>query len=699
MQWIPIHVLASLVVWLQLPSTVLSQYVIDDSRGVGRQFDGIGGLSGGSATSKLLIGYPQKQRDEILDYLFKPSFGASLQILKVEIGGDAQASDATEASHMHVPWEENYERGYEWWLMKEAKKRNPQIKLYGLPWAFPGWIGNGTQNPYINRELLADYIYRWINGAKVQHNLDIDYIGIWNERYCDTEYLKILRKTLDKKGYYQTSIVASDNWFDPKVTGDTSVVAAFDVLGAHYPGVVSPEVVKQLGKKLWSSEDYSTFNDDVGGGCWARILNQNYESGLMTSTIAWNLIDSFYQGLPWDRTSLMTARQPWSGYYSVESPIWMSAHTTQFTEIGWSYLPHGLGVGALEQGGSYVSLTSPDHKDLTIVIEKMSHDHSPCIRPALPPYTVANENATIQLEGSFAGVTALYVWQSVLRFDSGASSTYFLDMGSVPVINGKVTVAIGVDQVLTLTTVPTGTHGTYDAPPPPAAFPLPFFEDFEKYPLSAEPFSLAPQQGSFDVVNVGGTYGKVMRQMVLQPPIAWCQETLYFNSSLNLLGRFNWTDVEVQVDVKVGQTNGSNGVFIGVRIDNGGCQTYVAKGLFFFIFPNDNIYLLASDIQGKNVLTSGREKVAIVSDWNHLTLTVQGQTVTGSCNNQQLFSMQVPNVNANGFVGLGTDVYGYADFDNFRVDNSSTSKVVGKPDTLYFVEEDMEIVESFKTPN
>ena len=30
--------------------------------------------------------------------------------------------DGTEASHMHNSWDENYNRGYEWWLMKEAKK-------------------------------------------------------------------------------------------------------------------------------------------------------------------------------------------------------------------------------------------------------------------------------------------------------------------------------------------------------------------------------------------------------------------------------------------------------------------------------------------------------------------------------------------------------------------------------------------------
>lgn len=57
-------------------------------------------------------------------------------------------------------------------------QRNPKIKLYGLPWDFPGWIGKGSQNPYSDVHVLADYIYRWINGAKVHHNLTIDYIGV-----------------------------------------------------------------------------------------------------------------------------------------------------------------------------------------------------------------------------------------------------------------------------------------------------------------------------------------------------------------------------------------------------------------------------------------------------------------------------------------------------------------------------------------
>ena len=46
-------------------------------------------------------------------FLFKPNYGASLHILKVEIGGDAQSTDGAESSHMHDPWSIDLTRGYE----------------------------------------------------------------------------------------------------------------------------------------------------------------------------------------------------------------------------------------------------------------------------------------------------------------------------------------------------------------------------------------------------------------------------------------------------------------------------------------------------------------------------------------------------------------------------------------------------------
>jgi hypothetical protein len=56
-----------------------------DGAGSGRTFDGVGALSGGGGNTRLLVDYPSTQRSQILDYLFKPGYGAALQILKVEI--------------------------------------------------------------------------------------------------------------------------------------------------------------------------------------------------------------------------------------------------------------------------------------------------------------------------------------------------------------------------------------------------------------------------------------------------------------------------------------------------------------------------------------------------------------------------------------------------------------------------------------
>ena len=113
------------------PEGPAGPYTLDDSSDLGHMFNGMGAISGGGATSKLLYDYAEPARSNVLDYLFLPSFGASLHMLKVEMGGDADATEGSEPSHVHGPDDvPNFDRGYEWWLMKEAKARNPDIKLY-----------------------------------------------------------------------------------------------------------------------------------------------------------------------------------------------------------------------------------------------------------------------------------------------------------------------------------------------------------------------------------------------------------------------------------------------------------------------------------------------------------------------------------------------------------------------------------------
>ena len=75
-----------------------------------RPFDGHGGLSAG-ASSRLLYDYEEPYRSDVLDYLYKPNWGAQLTICKVEIGGDVQSTNGAEASHMHTSKDLNYHRG------------------------------------------------------------------------------------------------------------------------------------------------------------------------------------------------------------------------------------------------------------------------------------------------------------------------------------------------------------------------------------------------------------------------------------------------------------------------------------------------------------------------------------------------------------------------------------------------------------
>ncbi|MBO3753088.1 hypothetical protein J5X84_44215 [Streptosporangiaceae bacterium NEAU-GS5] len=91
----------------------------------GRTFDGVAAISGGGGNSRLLVDYPEPQRTQILDYLFKPGYGSAVQLLKIEIGGDANSTDGSEPSVEHTKGAVNCDAGYEFWLAEQAKAAIP----------------------------------------------------------------------------------------------------------------------------------------------------------------------------------------------------------------------------------------------------------------------------------------------------------------------------------------------------------------------------------------------------------------------------------------------------------------------------------------------------------------------------------------------------------------------------------------------
>ena len=118
-------------------------------------------------------------------------------------------------------------------------------------------------------------------------------------------------------------IVAPDSGWSiaSDILADPVLAAAVHVIGCHYPGTHSSSQAEQTMKPLWASEDDSTYNNDVGAECWARVINQNYVNGNMTASFNWNLLAAYMKGTQWYRAGLMNAMQPWNGAYGAYNAV------------------------------------------------------------------------------------------------------------------------------------------------------------------------------------------------------------------------------------------------------------------------------------------------------------------------------------------------------------------------------------------
>lgn len=446
-----------------------------DKAGIDQQFDGIGGISAGAST-RLLLDYPKQQQGEILDYLFKPNYGASLQILKVEIGCDAQSTGGSESSHMRTNTTVDAEVGYEWWLFQQAKARNPDIKLYGLPWGFPGWVANdpitGERNDsaWVNQfthiEQPVRYIIEWVRAAKEKYGLLIDYLGILNESIYNDDYIKLLRQQLDVNGFSNTRLVATDGGTAvcQDMSADPELSKAIDFVGLHYPSDFSGDYRSYCptGQRVWASEDFSSYNDVNGAACWARLLASHYVRSGITGSHMWSLVGAYYPGFTWFSSGMFTAVQPWTGHYQDIAPVWATAHVTQFTQIGWHYLKNESGSGLLPQGGYYTTIVDSQSDDFTLNIVKISYEHAACVYQYdhLPDSekNVSAEKVIFQLDPSMGSPTSLALWRSNFQTDP---PILFEQQTDVQVVNGEFSLSVDVGDYYTVSTIRTAKKGNF----------------------------------------------------------------------------------------------------------------------------------------------------------------------------------------------------------------------------------------------
>lgn len=523
------HIFVLAALGILAVSASANQTLVLDGAASGKRFDGIGAVSGGGATSVLLKDYPEPQRSQILDLLFKPNFGASMSALFVEIPGDGNSTQGSELSHMHARDDENFSRGYEWWLMREAKKRNSEISLDGVAWGCPGWVGNGN---FASQD-MCDYYVKWIRGLKNVYGFDLDTIGCRNERGVYVDFVKKLRRTLNDSGFQKVKIHAFDNWGKGKwdwcnaLETDQELRDAVDILGNHTMSEVpTPTHIKELAAKLnkpiWNTEEHvykSGFDCEIS---LVQVFNQNFIQNDVTKVVCWYLVSSFYPIEPYHNVTVMVADSPWSGHYVVNPALWAYAHYGQFAKIGWRYLDGGC--TNLAEGGSLVTLASGS--DFSVIAETKG----------------AKTNQHVSFKTAGFAPNKLCVWRSNAK-------EQFVRLDDLTSSNGEFTVTFEPDSIYSISTTSGQTKGGFSEIPTAAAFPFPYRETFDEY-TQPELFGFLPRYtaditGGFEIAARPDGKGKCLRQVISTQAQNWGPEWMPYT----IIGDRDWKDYEVAVDL------------------------------------------------------------------------------------------------------------------------------------------------------
>jgi hypothetical protein len=598
-----------------------------DAKSPGRTFYGVGAISAGGGNSRFLIDYPEPARSAILDYLFKPNYGAALQMLKVEIGGDANATDGAEPSVEPTRGAIDCNAGYEFWLMEQAKARNRAIKLFALDWALPGWTGT----PYSRRAIA--YILHWLGCAR-RHGLTIDYMGgSRNEqRHYKKSWTVALRRALDAAGFSRIKLVMAEAW-DPQarwaVADDLAADAAFravtDVVGDHdmcghrTDGLrcISTRAARRLGKPLWATE-LGGMDGNAGAPAMARSMIRGYPQARLSAYLAWPMVSATPPGLPYDWSGLVTARQPWSGYYRVNAMTYAIAMVSWFTAPGWRYVNSASGgLGAGYADGGYTTLRAPDGGDWSTLVETTTAKTTQRVGFAI---------------GGGLTADAVHVWRTKPR--SRDPSDWMVQGADIHPTKRRFSVALRPGYVYAITTVVRGAKGAA-ASPPPRSFGS-YVEQPQANPLGGIPMYLAPMDGAFQHVPCRDAPTLVCtQQMVPEPPVYWWHSRAF---PYGVIGDDSLRDYTVSCEVLFTHTASSGGVV--ARFSHRQRHANAFRGYVLDLADTGRWNLLRNTTAPRvSVLASGTlKKPAGVGTWHTVALTVHGRRLTAAIDGRRVGS-------------------------------------------------------------
>lgn len=555
------------------------------------------GMVSANNSSRLLLDYKAEKPEvyrEILEYIFGRK-GIGVNHLKLEMGSDINSSSGTEPCVMRSDDEKaDVTRGAGYQLAADAKKINPDLTLDMLWWSEPKWVSD-AEDVYAAR-------YKWykktLDSAYETYGLKFDYVSaVQNERAADLEWVKYLSVHLKGEkdcpyDYSKIKIVGGEEvctWdFADRMLEDEDLMKAVDVVGSHYTSrstLAARKLAEEHGKELWFSEacapmSYSqgTYRFDGTGSGMSdingamdianRIIGM-YPCGGMTLYEYQPVVAAYYDGVTYCQKQLISACDPWSGYYMLDSGFYIALHFSQFIKKGWAFVDSacyndgktgGDGHAIVDSVYSYMTAADTVNGDYSTVITNTTSE------PIEYLFKVSC------LDKASADVS---VWETRGPDRGSYDENYFKKIADISPKeeNGIYTYSILVKpfSIVTVSTIaPQETEYTNTDEANRTVLKLPYADDFEyaDYPdlyLSSRgnaPRYTTDQGGAFEVERTEN--GNMLVQQITYDTKA--KEWGSTPDPVTTLGDDRWYNYSVSVDVIFDKSEKTSKNYVGAGL-------------------------------------------------------------------------------------------------------------------------------------
>lgn len=588
-------------------------------------FRGFGMVSANNS-SRLLIDYktehPRRYR-EIMELIFGEK-GLNIRHLKVELGSDINSSSGTEpCTKRYMDEKAQVRRGAAFILAADAKKINPDLTLDMLYWSEPKWISDiGAENDRYEAR------YKWfkdtLNAAYEALGLKFDFVSPnRNERAVEPEWIKYCSKRLREErdclyDFSTIKIVAADEeggWrISDLMLDDKELLSAVDVIGSHYTSHCSENtriMSDKCEKEVWFSEgcppmSYSRGTSRFDGSGLSGIngvldiadrIIAMYPCGCMTMYEFQPVVAAYYDGVTYGYKQLISAKEPWSGCYGLESGFYMALHFSLFIKPGWAFAESACICDGEKGGDGHAMINTV--KSCMTAYDKETGDYSMVI--------CNSENAEKVYEINTNGIEkageSLEVWetrgcnQSAFEENFDYEENYFKKIGEITPIKSEngynLRIKVKPYSLVTVSTL------RVKAPIFKAisskVLPLPYRDSFNyderrRFLVPETPKYTADQGGAFEITDHNAEKALIQ---TITPDIKaeeWGATPLPVTS----LGDDRWFNYSVSVKVLLASDKAPEENFAGVGLRyNSACKGI--SGCSLLIYQNGKIAVREND--------------------------------------------------------------------------------------------------------